>query len=294
MGKLKGVYIVMATPFLKDGAIDFDGVTKNLEHYIKVGAHGVMVAGALGEYLTMTFDERKALVEHVAKVIDGRIPFTVGTIAHRTEDVIDLTNHAGAHGAAGVMILPPPGTGLMEDEIIAFYKDVTAAITTPVLLYNNPGSAGMDMDFDVIKEIADFPNVDAIKEASGDIKRITRISTELKGKLTPFCGWEDMHHESFLAGAKGWVCMGANFAPGLTRDIFELAESGDIVKARALTDIYTPLARYLETAGKVTQTTKYIMGKVGLVGGEVRAPRLPLTEEEMKNIDAVLESIELY
>lgn len=294
MGKLHGVYVVMATPFKEDGAIDFEGFGKNIEHYIENNVHGVMVAGALGEYLTMTFDERKALVEYAAKVVNGRIPFTVGTIAHRTEDVIDLTNHAGDCGAAGVMILPPPGTGLMEDEIVAFYKDVTAAVSTPVLLYNNPGSSGMDMDFDLVAKIAQFPNVDAIKEASGDIKRITRISTELKGILTPFCGWEDMHHEAFLAGAGGWVCMGANFAPRLACELFEHVQKGEFEKAREKTEKYNPLARYMETAGKVTQTTKYIMDKLGLAGGAVRAPRLPLTETEKGNIDAIIEGMDLY
>jgi 4-hydroxy-tetrahydrodipicolinate synthase len=294
MGTLKGVYIVMATPFLEDGSVDFDGVAKNIEHYIACDVHGVMVAGALGEYLTMTFAERKALVEHAAQVIDGRIPFMAGTIAHRTEDVIDLTNHAGDNGAAGVMILPPPGTGLMPDEILNFYKEVTANISTPVLVYNNPGSSGMDMDFDMLRQIASFPNIEAIKESSGDIKRITRISTELAGKMTPFCGWEDMHHESFLAGADGWVCMGANFAPKLTRQLYDYAKSGDFKKARELTDKYNPVARYMETAGKVTQTTKYIMDKVGLTGGFVRAPRLPLTAQEKKNIDTLLETVDLF
>jgi len=294
MGKLKGVYAVMATPFFEDGSINFDGFGKNIEHYIKSGIHGVMVAGALGEYLTMTFEERKSLVEYASKVIDQRIPFMVGAIAHRTKDVVDIANHATTFGAAGVMILPPPGTGLMKDEIIAFYKDVTSSLSIPVLLYNNPWSSGMDMDFDVISQIARFPNVDAIKESSGDVKRITRIVTELKDELTPFCGWEDMHHESFLAGAQGWVCMGANFAPGLTKDLFELCQQGDWNKARDLTAIYNPLARYMETAGKVTQTTKYIMDKVGLNGGPVRSPRLPLNEQEKKSIDALLENIHLY
>ena len=284
----------MATPFFKDESINFEGFGNNIEHNIKSGVHGLMVAGALGEYLTMTFEERKSLVEHASKVIDHRVPFVVGGIAHRTKDVVDIANHAATFGAAGVMILPPPGTGLMEDEIIAFYKDVTSSITIPVLLYNNPGSSGMDMDFDVISQIAGFPNVDAIKESSGDIKRITRIATDLTGELTPFCGWEDMHHESFLAGAQGWVCMGANFAPGLTKDLFELCQQGDWVSARELTAIYNPLARYMETAGKVTQTTKYIMDKVGLNGGYVRSPRLPLNEQEKKNIDAILKKIDLY
>lgn len=294
MGKLKGVYVVMATPFFEDESINFEGFGNNIQYYINSGVHGVMVAGALGEYLTMTFEERKSLVEYASKVIDNRIPFVVGAIAHRTRDAVDIANHAAKFGAAGVMVLPPPGTGLMKDEIIAFYKEFTSSVSTPVLLYNNPGSSGMDMDFDIISQIATFPNVEAIKESSGDIKRITRIATTLKDVLTPFCGWEDMHHESFLAGAQGWVCMGANFAPGLTKDLFELCRQGDWDKARDLTAVYNPLARYMETAGKVTQTTKYIMDKVGLNGGYVRSPRLPLTPQEKKKIDALLEKINLY
>lgn len=294
MGVLKGVYIVLATPFTKDGEIDFEGFGRNLDHYVATKVHGVLVAGALGEYLTMTIEERKALVEFAAKRLAGKIPFMVGTTAHRPHQVIELSNHAKDNGAAGVMILPPPGTGLLYDEIKAFYKQVTSNINIPVLMYNNPGSSGMDMDVDLVRELAELPNMDAIKESSGDIKRITQIKNEFGDKLTPFCGWEDMHLESFCAGAEGWVCMGANFAPGLTRDILDAYNSGDMEKARALTAAYNPLAHYMENAGKITQTTKYIMDKLGLTGGYVRAPRQPLTEAEKNNIEAVIKGMKLY
>lgn len=294
MSNLRGVYIVMATPFTKDGAIDFEGFGKNLDRYIAIGIHGVVAAGALGEYLSMSLDERKALVEFVARHIAGRIPFIVGTTAHRTEHVIDLTVHATEHGAAGVMILPSPGTGLMEDEIYAYYKQIASNVDIPIMIYNNPGSSGMDMDFDLIAKIAELPHVEAIKEASGDIKRVTRIVDELDGKLSVFCGWEDMHCESFCAGATGWICMGANYAPGLTRDLFNFAANGEFDKARELTKAYNPLARHMENAGKVTQTTKYIMDKVGLAGGFVRAPKQSLTADQKAAIDAVLKNIILY
>ena len=294
MSKLRGVFIVLATPFTQDGTIDKEGFGRNLDHYVDAKVDGVMVTGALGEYLSMSLEERKALVAFASKRLDGRIPFMVGTTAHRTEHVIDLSNHAKEHGAAGVMILPSPGTGLLEDEIFAYYESITSKINIPVQLYNNPGSSGMDMEFDLVKKLSALPNVEAIKEASGDIKRITRICDELKGKLTPFCGWEDMHHESFLAGATGWVCMGGNFAPGLTRDLLANVIQGNIQKARELTARYNPVARYMENAGKVTQTTKYIMDKVGLVGGFVRPPKQPLTAQEKANIDAVIKGVDLY
>ncbi len=293
MIKMHGVTMVMATPFKADQSIDFDGVKHNIERYIEAGVHAVMVAGALGEYLTMTLDERKELTAFVAKAINGRIPFLVGTTAHRTSQVIELTNHAGEHGAIGVMILPPPGTGLLDDEIFNFYKEVTANINVPVMLYNNPGSSGMDMQHDMIARLVELPHVEAIKEASGDVKRITRMTAEFPN-LTVFCGWEDMHHESFLAGAKGWVCMGANFAPIMTRSLFELVENGNLEDARNLTYTYNPLARYMENAGKITQTVKYIMDKNGLVGGFVREPRSPLTEQEKAAIDAILAEVKPY
>ena len=294
MGVLKGVYIVLATPFTEAGEIDYEGFGRNLDHYVSAKVHGVLVAGALGEYLTMTVDERKTLVEFASKRLGGQVPFMVGVTAHRPHQVIDLSNHAKDNGSVGVMLLPPPGTGLLYDEINAFYGQVTANIDIPVLLYNNPGSSGMDMDVDLVRELSKMPNMDAIKESSGDIKRITQIKTEFGDRLTPFCGWEDMHLESFCAGAAGWVCMGANFAPGLTRDLLDLFNQGEMDKARALSAKYTPIARYMENAGKVTQTTKYIMDKRGLTGGYVRAPRQALTEAEKIKIDAIIKDVDLY
>lgn len=295
MSVLRGVYIVMTTPFNEDGNIDYAGMEANIEWYIANKAQGLLVAGALGEYSSMDFSERKTLAEFTLCKVKGRLPVVVGTTTSRTETTVALSCHAHQHGAAGVMILPPPGAGLLDEEIFGFYTTVASSVPLPVMVYNNPGSSGMDMTFDLLQRIAVLPHIDCIKEASGDIKRISRLVAELDGAMTPFCGWEDMHYESFCAGAQGWVCMGANFAPGLTRDIFTLAaDNGDYSAALRLSQTYTPLARHLETAGKVTQTCKYIMEQRGLVGGNCRLPRLPLTDEERAAIDRLLKNIELY
>jgi len=178
MNALRGVYIVLTTPFLENGELDFEGFGKNLDNLAGSAVHGVMVAGALGEYLSMTMAERKRLVEFAAEKLKNRLPFMVGTTAHRTQDVIELSNHAAAHGAAGVMILPPPGTGLLQDEIYAYYKEIAGNVQIRIMLYNNPVSSGMDMDFDLVRKLAELPHVCCIKEASGDIKRITRMREE--------------------------------------------------------------------------------------------------------------------
>ncbi len=294
MDKLRGVFTVVATPFKKDGAIDFEGFGRNLDYYAEKGGYGVIVAGTLGEYIAMTVEERKSLFEFAAKRLAGRCPLMAGTIATTTRQVIELTKHVRDNGGAGVLLLSHPGLGLRPEEIFTYYEDVAKSVDLPIMLYNNPGSNGIDMQFDLVKRLGQLPNIVAIKESSNDVKRISRIVDELDGSLVPFCGYEDMYYEAFCAGAKGWVCLGGNIAPRMVRDLLEFVEKGEMEKARALSTNYRPLARYFENTSKFIQTTKYVMDKIGLVGGECRRPRLPLSADEKADIDAILEKVKLY
>ncbi|MTI15958.1 dihydrodipicolinate synthase family protein [Rhodobacteraceae bacterium RKSG542] len=294
MEKLQGVFVVMTTPLLEDQKINFDGVAKNIEHLISQNVHGLMVCGALGEYLTLDLAERKELAAFVLKTVAGRVPVIVGTISARADITIDLSNHAYEHGAAGVMVLPPPGSGIEQEEIYQYFKTVSDNVKVAIMAYNNPGSSGLDIDFDTLSRIAKLENVKYIKESSGDIKRVTRIAYELADDIAVFCGWEDMCLESFNAGASGWVCMGGNFAPNMTRDVFDLVKKGEGAAAADLYKKYVPVARYLENAGKVVQTTKFFQEEMGLVGGIARNPRLPLNEDEKAAIRALIKERDLH
>lgn len=294
MTDLRGVFTVVATPFKEDGAIDYNGFGDNLDYYAEKGGYGVCVAGTLGEYSSMSFDERKALFEFAAKRLDGRCPLMAGTIATTTEKVIELTRHVGDHGGVGVLLLSHPGLGLNSEELYTYYTDIANSTDVKIMLYNNPGSNGIDMQFDLVKRLSEHPNIVAIKESSNDVKRISRIVDELDGALTPVCGYEDMYFEAFSAGARGWVCLGGNIAPKMVRDLLELVETGKTAEAKALSKNYRPLARYFENTSKFIQTTKYAMDRVGLVGGYCRRPRLPLSANEKADIDALLEKVKLY
>lgn len=294
MKDLRGVYTVVATPFKEDGAIDFDGFGKNLDYYAENGGYGVCVCGTLGEYSALSIDERKQLFEFAAKRLNGRCPLMAGAVATTTKQVIELANHVGEHGGEGVLLLSHPGLGLNTEELYAYFREVSDNTSVKIMLYNNPGSNGIDMPFDLLKRLSDLPNVVAIKESSNDVKRISRIVDELDGSIVPFCGYEDMYFEAFSSGAKGWVCLGGNIAPRMVRDLLQLVESGEIEKARELSRNYRPLARYFESTSKFIQATKYVMDKIGLTGGYCRRPRLPLTSAEKADIDAILKNVKLY
>jgi 4-hydroxy-tetrahydrodipicolinate synthase len=294
MSDLRGVFTVVATPFKEDGAIDYDGFGNNLDYYAEKGGYGVCVTGTLGEYSAMSIEERKKLFEFAAKKLDGRCPLMAGTIATTTEKVIELTRHVGDNGGVGVLLLSHPGLGLNAEELYTYYTDVANSTDVKIMLYNNPGSNGIDMQFDLVKKLSQHPNIVAIKESSNDVKRISRIVDELDGSLTPVCGYEDMYYEAFSAGARGWVCLGGNIAPKMVRDLLGLVETGKLEEARELSRNYRPLARYFESTSKFIQATKYAMDRIGLTGGFCRRPRLPLSAEEKSNIDAILETVKLY
>jgi 4-hydroxy-tetrahydrodipicolinate synthase len=294
MTDLRGVFTVVATPFNEDGAIDFEGFGANLDFYAEKGGYGVVVAGTLGEYSVLSIEERKTLFEFAAKRLAGRCPLMAGTIATTTRQVIELTKHVGDNGGVGVLLLSHPGIGLNTVELYTYYRDVADNTDVKVMLYNNPGSNGIDMPFDLVKKLSEHPNIVAIKESSNDVKRISRIVDELGDSLTPICGYEDMYYEAFSAGARGWVCLGGNFAPKMMRDLLELVETGQTARARELSRNYRPLARYFENTSHFIQSTKYVMDKVGLKGGYTRRPRLPLTAHEKSDIDRILSGTELY
>ncbi len=294
MSTLKGVFVVMTTPFNEDGSIHYEGIEQNLEYYIDSGVQGILIAGATGEFGVMTLEERKAVAAFALARINGRVPAVVGATAARAATTIEVAQHAAEHGAAGVMVLPPPGAGLDDEEIFRFYKEVNDHISIPIMVYNNPGSSGVDIQIDLLHRLAELDRVDCIKESTGDVRRISMIREQLGDRLGIFCGWEDMAYESFMAGATGWVCVCANFAPKLSVDLYQQTalekdyEEGWKTFCRLL-----PALRFLE-AGKLIQAAKGFQNARDLSGGYCRSPRLPLSADEQQEIRNILETTAIH
>lgn len=291
MNTIKGFYTVVTTPFFEDESINLKGIESNIEWLIEKKVHGLLIVGALSEYNSLTIEERKSTAEFILKQVDNRIPIIVGTTSSRPQYTIDLTNHAKKHGAAAVMVLPTPGSGMLQEEVYEYYKYISASTTCPIMIYNNPYSSGIDITFETLKQISKLPNITAIKESSGDIRRITQIMNELSDTLTPICGWEDLTYEAISIGVPGYIAMAGNFMPDIINEMHSAFLESDYNKAFKLYKKYIDIAQYLENAGKVTQTCKYIMDKIGLVGGYSRLPKQPLNSEEKSKIDAICEKL---
>ena len=216
MKQIHGIFAVTVTHFQENGEIDYAACAKHINWLIESGVHGLLPLGATGEFSALTLEERKAFAEFAMKEVAGRVPVIIGAVSTNVDVTLEVAKHAASIGADGVMILPPPGLHPSQDEIYAFYKHISENVTLPVMIYNNPGSSGVNILPETLDKIADLPHMGFLKESTGDIMRLTRAVDELADRLVIFCGCESLAYESFVMGAKAWVCVLANVAASTT------------------------------------------------------------------------------
>jgi len=294
MGKLRGVYVVLVTPFTKDGDIDYDGLRKNVEWLVEQGAQGVIPLGSTGEFASLDDKQKKQVTQTVIEAVGGKISVVVGSSAETTEKAIYYVKQAKDLGAGGALVLPPWYYTPDPDEIVHHYTRISEAVDLPIIIYNNPFTSKVDIQPQTVARLAKLPNIDAIKESSGNMRRIAEIRTLTNDGIGIFCGWEDMAYESFVMGAQGWVCVIGNVVPRMAVDLFKLiAVKNDLAAAWELYKKMLPFLRYLEYAGKTQKALKYILDRMGLCGGLSSSPKLPLSSEEKLKLDRLTGDLEV-
>ena len=293
MQKLRGVYVVSITPFKGNGTVDHAGLRKNVEWWIGQGVHGILPLGSTGEFASLEDTERYEVAATVVDAAKGRVPVVIGASAETTAKTVAIAQHAREIGAAGLLVLPSFFYRSTQEEIYQHYKALSDAVELPVIVYNNPRSAKVDILPETVKRLSLLPRIDYIKESSNDIKRITEIRTLTDNGIEIFCGCEHMSYESFVMGATGWVCVIANIAPRMAVRLYEqTAEQRNLEAGWDLYKQMLPMLRYFEEAGKTQRTLKYILESRGLAGGAVRRPKLPLGQEDKERIDSLAQGLE--
>ncbi len=286
---LHGVYVVTVTPFTADGNVDLAGIAKNADWLVRQGVHGLLPLGSTGEFASLEDDDKKAIVDTVIKTVAGRIPVVFGATAETTEKAIANARYAERAGAAGVLVLPSYYYSPDQEELYEHYRRIAGAIGIPLMIYNNPSSSKVDILADTVARLSQVPGIQCIKESTGDIRRITEVRLKTADKLTVFCGWEDMAYESFVMGAKGWVCVLGNILPKECVELYDLVVvKKDLQAGWALYQKLLPLLRYLEYAGKTQKALKYALDGMGLAGGHTSSPRRALDPEDKAIIDSLL------
>ena len=287
---LKGTFVVMVTPFDENQNINFKAMEENIEWYIEKGAHGLIPLGSTGEMASLTEKERYEIAEFVVKIVNNRLPVCIGTTSETTTKTIEYTRHAEKIGADAVLILPPYYYNPVQEEIIYHYESISDAVNIPIMIYNNPGTSGVDIQLETVLKLAEKENIKYIKESTGDIIRLREIERLSNGNIITFCGSEELVFESFFLGAQGWVSVIGNALPELSSLIYqETVINKNYKRAKEIYNALLPLCIELETSGKLVQIIKYCMDRRGVNGGNFRSPRLPLSKEYCKKIDRLLE-----
>lgn len=276
--KFRGVYTVMITPLDADGAVDLKALAAFTDWQVREGIHGLIPLGSTGEFLSLSEDERDGVARTVIETVAGRVPVLIGTGAEDTRECVRLSQKAEAMGADGVMIIPPFYSTPTDDELVHHYRTVASAISIPIMVYNNPATANVDLKPELVKRIAEIKGCDYIKESTLEVTRVRDIIRLAGENMTVFGGI--LGFESFVMGAEGWVAVASNVAPGPMARIFELAaDEKKTDEARALYLKWLPVIQAVGGQAYVAGS-KSLLAHMGFAAGAPRPPRLPLPREQ--------------
>jgi 4-hydroxy-tetrahydrodipicolinate synthase len=287
--RFSGILPAVTTPFAASGAVDVDALQANVRALLDAGVHGIVGTGTMGEAGSLSADERRTVIAAIAAAVDGRVPVVAGVSASTAEQAGAYAKDAAAAGAVAIMCLPPLGYRGDEHEVEAFFAAVAGAAGLPLMVYNNPEAAGVDMPAALIARIAaNVERVVAVKECSGDARRIPALlhATDLEVLV----GGDDWALEGFCAGATGWVSGVAVVAPAECVALYEHCRAGELEPAREIYARLLPVARF-DMTPKLVQYFKAAQDAVGLAGGPTRAPRLPLTDPERAALEEALRAL---
>jgi 4-hydroxy-tetrahydrodipicolinate synthase len=287
MAKFEGSYTVMLTPFTEDGKnIDVAAARRFIDWQIKEGVPGLIPLGSTGEFLSVADDERTQLVETIIDQVKGRVPVIVGTAAEWANDAVRYSREAERLRADGVMVVPPFYATPSEDELFEHYRQISEAISIPIMVYNNPFTSNVDLKPAFVARLAQLDNVRYIKDSSGDISRVREIARLSDGKVTVFAGYHA--YDSIVLGAKGWVSVCGNIVPRLSSDLYRItAIKGDLAKGRELYHRMLPLLDAI-SGDLYVSATKAAVKLVGMSMGEPRLPRLPLPQDRIAGLRRAL------
>ena len=250
--KLKGVIPAMVTPFNEDDESINEKNLRNLVNFlIDKGVTGLLPCGTTGEFVNMTLEERLRVIEIVVDETRGRVPVIAGTGETGTKMVIDSTNSAADLGADAAIIVTPyylkPGAKGLYDH----YYTIAENTDIPLVLYNIPACTGVNLPWTVVEDLADIPNIVAIKDSSGDYSYFSALLEKVRDKISVIVGWDENVFGALAGGAAGAILGSANVIPEIWLQIYNHIQNGNLTKARDIQMRIQKFARILIGTGAI-------------------------------------------
>ena len=283
----KGVITALITP-LRDGKVDEAAFATLLERQIAAGVHGVVPMGTTGESASLHLDEHKRVVELCVSIAAGRVRVIAGAGSSATDKAVELVRHAKTIGADGALVVTPYYNRPSQTGMAAHFEAIADAVELPILLYNVPGRTGVDLANETVAALAVHPNVVGIKDATGDMARVSWMRANITGRQFDLISGDDPSYLGYLAhGGVGVISVSSNVAPEAMVALHEAAASGDFATARDWQDRLIGLhkALFLDNS---PSPTKYALSRLGLCAEEVRLPLAPTSDAVKPAIDCAM------
>jgi 4-hydroxy-tetrahydrodipicolinate synthase len=284
----RGILTATALPFAPDGSVDFGRYAEHVSWLCSHGSDGVVCNGSLGEYQTLTDDERARVVTTAVEAAASAGGVVVpGVAAYGSGESRRWTEQARDAGAVAVMLLPPNAYRADERIVMEHYREVAKA-GVPIVAYNNPFDTKVDLTPALLARLHSEGLITAVKEFSGDVRRAYEIG-ELAPDLDLIIGADDVLLELAMAGAKGWIAGYPNALPEASRALYDAAMLGDLATAVPMYRDLHPLLRW-DSKTEFVQAIKLSMDIAGRFGGPCRPPRLPLLPEQEAQVRKATEA----
>jgi len=287
MKKWSGVFPAMTTQFHEDGTLNLAATAHHCNEIIESGVAGLVMLGSLGENLALDSEEKEAVLACAIETSAGRVPVLTGIAENTATAARRWLDRAAEMGADGAMLLPAMVYKADAREAMAHFRTVATHSPVPLIAYNNPLGYGVDITPEMFLELGELDQIVAIKESSGDVRRITDLINVVGDRYTIFAGVDDLALECAMLGATGWIAgIGLAF-PKENQRLWDLAMAGKWDEALALYRWYTPLL-HLDVGLKFVQNIKLAIQEVGLGKEYVRMPRMTLVGEEREYVLRVI------
>ena len=282
MPPFQGSITALITPF-KDGSLDEGAFRKLVEWQIDQGTHGLVPCGTTGESPTLNHDEHRRVIELCIEAAAGRVPVIAGTGSNSTVEAVELTRHAKAAGADGVLVVTPYYNKPTQEGLYLHYKAINDAIGIPIIIYNIPPRSVIDMSVETMARLFELDNIVGVKDATAKLDRVSLQRHAIGPDFIQLSG-EDGTALGYMAhGGHGCISVTSNVAPKLCSEFQEACLAGDFAGALRFQDRLMPLHRalFLEPS---PAGAKYALSVLGRSTEELRLPMVGLSEAAQSEI----------
>ncbi len=286
----KGTGIALVTPFNADGSINFDSLTKLINHVIDNGVDYVVPLGTTGESATLSKEEKKAIFKHTIDTVKGRVHVVAGIGGNDTREVIETIKTADLNGFSAILSVAPYYNKPIQEGIYQHYKAIAEAAPLPIILYNVPGRTGSNMTAETTLRLAQLPNIAAIKEASGNFDQFMQIIKHKPSDFVVISGDDAITLPLIAAGAEGVISVVGNAFPKDFSAMVNLCLAGNFEAARKLHYPLVDIINLLFADGN-PGGIKAALHILGIGSENLRLPLMPVSDS-VRN--ALKTSIEQY